>query len=55
MLDKKTILFSIDEELLQRLENYRFSNHINSRSQAIRRLLDESLRHYEVKDSKKKK
>jgi metal-responsive CopG/Arc/MetJ family transcriptional regulator len=47
--DKPKILFVIDEDLLQRLEDYRFDNRINSRAEAIRRLLDEALKKYEKK------
>lgn len=48
MPTKKDILnFAIDEELMERLEDFRFGNRINTRSEAIRRLLDEALKKYE--------
>jgi len=48
MPTKKDILnFAIDEELMERLDDFRFGNRINTRSEAIRRLLDEALKKYE--------
>ena len=48
--DKPKIIFVADNELLDRLDDFRFDNRINSRSEAIRRLIDEALRKYEKKD-----
>jgi metal-responsive CopG/Arc/MetJ family transcriptional regulator len=48
---KKT-LFSATEDLLKRIDDFRFQNRINSRSEAMRRLLDEALRKYEKKVKK---
>ena len=42
-------LLPIDDELMQRLDDFRFENRINTRSEAIRRLLDDSLKRYEEK------
>ena len=48
MADKRNILnFQADDELIKRLEDYRFDNRINTMSEAIRKLLDESLKKYE--------
>jgi len=48
MVTKRGILnFVIDPELEKRLNDFRFEHRINSRSEAIRRLLDEALRKYE--------
>ena len=48
MADKRNILnFQADDELIKRLEDYRFDNRINTMSEAIRMLLDESLKKYE--------
>ena len=48
MPTKKDILnFAIDAELMERLDDFRFSNRINTRSEAIRRLLDEALKKHE--------
>ena len=54
MPTKKEILnFAIDPELMERLDDYRYENRIPTRSEAIRRLLDESLKRYEKKPPKK--
>jgi len=45
----KKILFSATKELLERVDDFRFANRINSRSEAMRRLLDEALKKYERK------
>ena len=50
--EKPKILFVADNELVDRLDDYRFENRINSRSEAIRRLLDEALQIYEKKPKK---
>jgi metal-responsive CopG/Arc/MetJ family transcriptional regulator len=51
--EKPKILFVADEKLVQRLNDYRFSQRIETKSEAIRRLLDEALRKYEKKKPKK--
>jgi len=54
MPTQKTILnFAVDKELMRRLDDFRFENRINTRSEAIRRLLDEALKRYEKKKTKK--
>ena len=50
--EKPKIIFVADNELLERLDDFRFENRINTRSEAIRRLLDEALKKYEKKDKK---
>ena len=50
--EKPKIIFVADNELLERLDDFRFDNRINTRSEAIRRLLDEALKKYEKKDKK---
>jgi len=45
--DKPKIIFVADKDLLERLDDFRFENRINSRSEAIRRLLEEALKKYE--------
>jgi len=42
--NKPFLNFVIDEELLERLDNFRFDNHFSSRAAAIKWLLDWSLR-----------
>ncbi len=45
------VSFAVDDKLMQRLDDFRFENRINTRSEAIRRLLDDSLKRYEEKRS----
>jgi metal-responsive CopG/Arc/MetJ family transcriptional regulator len=47
--EKPKIIFVADDDLLNRLDDFRFDNRINSRSEAIRRLIDEALKKYENK------
>ena len=49
VLQIKKILFSATKDLLERIDDFRFENRIESRSEAMRRLLDEALRKYEKK------
>ena len=39
--------FILDEDLKRRLDDFRFSQRIDTKSDAIRRLLDEALKKYE--------
>ncbi len=53
MPTKQDILnFAVDADLMKRLDDFRFGNRINTRSEAIRRLLDEALKKYEKKPKK---
>ena len=45
--DKPRILITVDEDLLNRIEDFRFENRINTRSEAIRKLLEEALKKYQ--------
>jgi len=47
--EKPKIIFVADNELVERLDDFRFENRINSRSEAIRRLMDKALKNYEKK------
>jgi metal-responsive CopG/Arc/MetJ family transcriptional regulator len=47
--EKPKIIFVADDDLIERLDDFRFENRINSRSEAIRRLLTEALKKYEKK------
>jgi metal-responsive CopG/Arc/MetJ family transcriptional regulator len=47
--NKQQILFVLDEDLHKRIDDFRFSNRINSKSEAIRLLIDETLKKYEKK------
>ena len=53
--EKPKIIFVADKELLERLDDYRFENRINTQSEAIRRLLDKALNLYEKSKSKPSK
>jgi metal-responsive CopG/Arc/MetJ family transcriptional regulator len=46
------IIFVANEDLIKRLDDYRFENRVNSRSEAIRLLLEEALKKYEKKPKK---
>jgi hypothetical protein len=46
---KPKLLLIVDDELLERIDDFRFYNRINSRSEAIRRLLNKALKKYEKK------
>lgn len=50
--EKPILNFAVDKELLKRLDDFRFENRINTRSEAIRRLLEEALKKYEKKSKK---
>lgn len=49
--EKPTISFVADEELLRRIDDFRFENRIKTQSETIRRLLDEALQKYEKNPS----
>lgn len=42
--EKPKIIFVIEEDLLKRIDDFRFENRINSRSETIRRLIEEGLK-----------
>lgn len=42
--DKPKILLILEDDLLRRIEDYRFENRVNSRAEAIRRLIEEGLK-----------
>ena len=50
--EKPKILFVADPELVERIDDYRYENRIPSKSEAIRRLLEEALKKYEKKTKK---
>ncbi|MDJ0854470.1 MAG: hypothetical protein QNI88_04600 [Desulfobacterales bacterium] len=49
---KPQILLTLDEELLERIEDYRYGNRIPARSEAIRRLIEKALKLHEKKNKK---
>jgi hypothetical protein len=42
--DKPKIILVMENDLITRIDDYRFENRINSRSEAIRRLIEEGLK-----------
>ena len=50
--NKPKILLIVDDELLKRIDDFRFENRIGARSEAIRRLINEALKKYEDKPKK---
>ena len=50
---KPTITMVFDEELLRRVDDYRYGNRIPTRTEAIRQILEKGLK--EIKKEKNKK
>jgi len=50
--DKPKVLLILDEDLLKRIDDYRYENRIPARNEAIRRLIDEALKKYEKNPKK---
>ena len=49
---KPKILLVVDDDLIKRIDDFRFDNRINSRSEAMRRLIKEALKKYEKNPKK---
>ena len=47
--EKPILTFAVDEELLKRISDFRFDNRIETRSEAIRMLVEKGLEDYEKK------
>jgi metal-responsive CopG/Arc/MetJ family transcriptional regulator len=47
------ISITLPEELLKRIDDFRFDNRFNNRSEAIRHLIEKALKEFEKKASKK--
>ena len=45
---KPQILLTLDNDLLERIDDYRYGNRIPTRSEAVRRLIAESLERWKV-------
>jgi len=52
---KPQVLLTLDDELMEKIEDYRYSNRIPSRSEAIRRLLESGLEHSKAESKTPKK
>ena len=46
------VIFVANKKLIERLDDFRYNNRIPTRSEAIRRLLEEALKKYETKPKK---
>jgi metal-responsive CopG/Arc/MetJ family transcriptional regulator len=53
--EKPKILITFDDDLLKRIDDYRFENRCSSRSEAIRRLIEEGIRRIPKKEKKANK
>jgi len=53
--EKPKILVTLDDDLLVRIDDYRFENRINSRSEAVRRLIEMGLKIAVTSATSKKK
>ena len=47
--DKPRILLTVDEDMLKRIDDFRYDNRVPTRSEAIRRLIEDSLKRFEKK------
>jgi metal-responsive CopG/Arc/MetJ family transcriptional regulator len=52
--EKPKIIFVVDQELLERLDDYRYANRIPNRSESIRRLLESALKAWEEEQNDRK-
>ena len=50
--EKPILTFAIDKELLERINDFRFDNRIETKSEAIRMLVEKGLKEYEKKPKK---
>jgi len=50
--NKLQILLTLDKDLLEKVEDFRYGNRIPTRSEAVRRLIKEALKKYEKKGKK---
>jgi metal-responsive CopG/Arc/MetJ family transcriptional regulator len=53
--EKPILTFAVDDELLERINDFRFENRIETKSEAIRMLLEKGLEDYEKKPLGKNK
>ena len=50
--EKPILTFAVDEKLLERINDFRFDNRIETKSEAIRKLVEKGLKEYEKKTKK---
>lgn len=54
--EKPKVLITLDDDLLERIEDFRYGNRIPSRAEAVRKLIEEGLKSIESpKPAPKKK
>ena len=51
--DKPILTFAADKELLERINDFRFENRIETKSEAIRKLVEKGLKEFEKKTKNK--
>ena len=47
--EKPKLLIVFEENMIERIDDYRYENRIPNRSEAIRRLIEDSLKRYKKK------
>jgi metal-responsive CopG/Arc/MetJ family transcriptional regulator len=52
---KPKFMFVMDQDFIDRIDDYRYKNKIHSRAEAIRRLIEEALQKYDKQEKKPKK
>lgn len=53
--DKPKVLLTLDEDLFERIEDFRFENRFQSRAEAVRALILDGFRLREMEEKGKKK
>ena len=53
--DNPKVLITLDKDLLEKIEDFRYGNRIPTRSGAVRRLIKEALKKYEKNPPKSSK
>jgi metal-responsive CopG/Arc/MetJ family transcriptional regulator len=53
--EKPKVLITLEDDLLQRIEDFRYGNRIPSRAEAVRKLIEEGLKNIETSKPQPKK
>ncbi len=53
--EKPILTFAVDEDLMERINDFRFDNRIETRSETIRMLVEKGLEDYEKRKREKEK
>ncbi len=51
--EKPILTFAVDEDLMERINDFRFDNRIETRSEAIRMLVEKGLEDYKKRKKKR--